>query len=295
MDEEQESGDQAIEHLKKHIDAVSPDVCAIHVSRDGNFTSTSTNPEDDETTCAYYPPLDSLRRPDGIKTITRTDLKEIDRLTPHVDLVFHESSPGVNSVRKVVFKYNMLGLRVPDLWDEMNLWMRLPRHPHVVPFDRVVVDELDGNVIGFTSVCIPGGTLDANRLRVFKLKWLEQLTRVVDDLNLKHGFMHQDIAARNLLIDPETDDLLLFDFNYSACIGTAGHFNDRDDVKGVIYTLYEIITGDEHFREVPHDSQSPADVQTMRTWPQHLAPAPGLAARPPRRGVSVIPGPLGEG
>ncbi|KAF6814421.1 hypothetical protein CPLU01_14409 [Colletotrichum plurivorum] len=131
--------------------------------------------------------------------------------------------------------------------------MRLPQHPNIVPFDRVVVDELDGNAIGFTSVYIPGGTLDANPSRVFKLKWLQQLTRVVDDLNLKHGIMHQDIS----------------DFNHSARIGTGGHSNDRDDVMGVIFILYEIITSDEHFREVLHDSQNPADIQTMRIWPPH--------------------------
>lgn len=125
------------------------------------------------------------------------------------------------------------------------------------------------NVIGFTSVYIPGGTLEANRSRVFKLKWLERLTRFVDDLNLTHGIMHQDIAARNLLIDPATDDLLLLDFNFSARIGTRGHFNDRDDVKRVIFILYETITRDEHFREVPHERQNPAHVQTVRTWPQH--------------------------
>ncbi|KAF6824621.1 hypothetical protein CMUS01_10148 [Colletotrichum musicola] len=269
MDEEQESADLAIEHLKRHIDGISPDTYAIHVSRDGSLISTSTNPEDDETTCAYYPPLWSLQRPDGIETITRTDLKEIDRLTPHVDLVSYDTSPGVSTGKNSVFKYNMLGLRVPDLWDEMNLWMRLPQHLNIVPFDRVVVDELDGNVIWFTSVYISGGMPNANRSRVFKLKWLEQLTRVIDDLNLKHGIMHQDIAARNILIDPATDDLMLFDFNFSARIGTAGHFSDRDDVKGVTFTLYEIITRDEHFREVPHDSQNPEDIQTMRTWPQH--------------------------
>ncbi|KAF9872932.1 protein kinase-like domain protein [Colletotrichum karsti] len=269
MDEEQDSEDLAIEHLEKHIDTLPPDVYAIHVSHDGHLISTSTDPEDDETTCVYYPPLEELQRPEGLRTITRSDLEEIDRICPNVDLVSYQAHPGVGGAKKVVFKYYFLYQFMHKLWHEMNLWMRLPPHPNIVKFDRLVVDELDGHVVGFTNVYIPGGTIEDNRARVFKLKWLEQLTRVVDDLNLKHGIVHQDIAARNLLVDPSTDNLLLFDFNHSGRIGGDGHVNERDDVKGVIFTLYEIITRDKHFREVPHDQQNPADVQSLDTWPQH--------------------------
>jgi hypothetical protein len=57
--------------------------------------------------------------------------------------------------------------------------------------------------------------------------------------------MHQDIAPRNLLIDEE-DNLRTFDFNYSIMIDK--HYTpDRDDIKGVIFTLYEIITLDGHY------------------------------------------------
>lgn len=70
-----------------------------------------------------------------------------------------------------------------------------------------------------TSLYIPGGSLDENKSRVFKLNWPEQLTHVVDDLNRKYGIAHQDIAARNLVIYSETDDLLIFDFNYSGRTG----------------------------------------------------------------------------
>ncbi|EXF86228.1 hypothetical protein CFIO01_02287 [Colletotrichum fioriniae PJ7] len=151
----------------------------------------------------------------------------------------------------------------------MNLWMRLPRHPNIVPFDRLVVDELEGRVVGFTSVYIPGGTLEDNQSRVFKLKWFEQLTGVVDVLNLKHGIMHQDIAARNLLVDLLTDNLQLFDFNFSGRIGGIGCIENRNDVNGVIFTLYEIITRDDHFRQVPHEEQNPDDVQGLSAWPKH--------------------------
>ncbi|KAK6225271.1 Serine/threonine-protein kinase Nek4 [Colletotrichum tabaci] len=151
----------------------------------------------------------------------------------------------------------------------MNLWMRLPKHPNIVLFDRLVLDKLNGHVVGFTSVYIPGGTIEDNRSRVFKLEWLKQLTRVVDDLNLKHGIMHQDIAPRNLLVDPSTDNILVFDFNYSGRIGGIGHISERDDVKGVIFTIYEIITLDKHFREVPYDQQDPTEIQALAAWHKH--------------------------
>ena len=101
------------------------------------------------------------------------------------------------------------------------------------------------------------------------LEWLRQLTCVIDDLNFKYGIVHQDVAARNLLVNPETDALMLFDFNYSGRIGDTGSGKDRDDVKGVIFTLHEIITRDTHFREVPHDQQNPADVEGLEEWIQH--------------------------
>ena len=45
----------------------------------------------------------------------------------------------------------------------MSLWCRL-QHPNIVPFDKVVVDELEGGLVGFTTKFIPGGTLDETSL-----------------------------------------------------------------------------------------------------------------------------------
>lgn len=95
------------------------------------------------------------------------------------------------------------------------------------------------------------------------------MTRVIDDLNLRYGIAHQDVAARNLLVNPETDALMLFDFNYSGQIGGPGYAADRDDVKGVVFTLYEIITRDMHFRDVPYSQQNPADVEGLEEWVRH--------------------------
>ncbi|WQF82555.1 Putative tyrosine-protein kinase, active [Colletotrichum destructivum] len=250
MDEEQDNEDLAIENLKKHIDKLPPDAYAILISPDGSLYPLSCNPEDDETTSVYYPPLEKLEPPEGIQTITRSDLEEIDRISSNVDLVSYQAHPDAGGGKKVVFKYYFL-------------------HPNIVPFDRLVLDELNGHVVGSTSVYIPGSTIEYNRSRVFKLEWLKQLTRVVDDLNLKHGIMHQDIAPRNLLVDPSTDNILVFDFSYSGRIGGIGHISKRDDVKGVIFITYEIITLDKHFREVPYDQQDPTEIQALAAWHKH--------------------------
>lgn len=185
MDEEQESEDVAIQHLRKHIDALEPDVYAVRQSKDGELLSVSKNPDDDEMTCVYYPPLQTL--PANIKTVFRSELVELDRLTPNVDLTSYAPYTSSTETRKVVFKYYFLLQFLDRVWHEMNLWMRLPPHPHIAPFDRVVLYELHGHVVGCTNLYIPGGTISENKSRVFKLEWLQQLTRVVDDLNLKHG------------------------------------------------------------------------------------------------------------
>jgi len=56
--------------------------------------------------------------------------------------------------------------------------MRIPKHPNIVPFDALVLDTVnsDDKVVGFLMRHVPGGTLDVNKDRIFKLKYLEQLT-----------------------------------------------------------------------------------------------------------------------
>jgi serine/threonine protein kinase len=95
-----------------------------------------------------------------------------------------------------------------------------------------------------------------------KLSWSQQLASVVDSINLELGIVHQDIAARNILIDresptSETGKIRLFDFDYGARVGLPGCFPEKSDVKGVIFTLYEIITLDDSYRSVPHHEQDP--------------------------------------
>ncbi|CAG7915461.1 unnamed protein product [Penicillium olsonii] len=145
----------------------------------------------------------------------------------------------------------------------MHLLRKLPPHPNFIPFDRVVLEDVEFRVIGFTTKYIPGGTLaDADRKGPFRFDWLRQLTEVVDFLNLELGIMHQDIAPRNLLVDPGTENIVLFDFDWAAN-GKEYLLDNRDDVSGVAFTLYEIITNDTHLTSIPHWDRNIGMVQDI--------------------------------
>ncbi|KAL4791602.1 hypothetical protein BDV19DRAFT_291933 [Aspergillus venezuelensis] len=143
----------------------------------------------------------------------------------------------------------------------------LPPHSNIVPIDRVILDDgdVEPRVLGFTTKYIPGGNLD-NAAVPFEFDWLRQLTRLVDWLNLEMGIMHQDIAPRNLLIDSDTKKLLLFDFDRAA-IGKKRLYDGRDDVAGVAFTMYELITGDTQFASIPHWERTIDLVQSLSEWP----------------------------
>ena len=259
----------ARETLEKHIRKLAPDVNTITVSGNGDLISVSTNPRDDGTLEVYYPPvteLDPMRFQTRI--LLRTDLIEIERLGPDADLGFYHTTCGLFR-KRVVFKYYTLRQFQNRRWKELNIWIRLPRsHPNIVHLDCVVLDEVERRIVGFTTLFVPGGTLNENKQRIFKLAWLNQLTRVVDDLNLKYGIMHQDIAPRNLVVDPKTDQLQILDFDFSCMIRTDHLSPGRDDVSGVLFTMYEIVTRDEHFREVPHEFQHSSEIERIE-WVKH--------------------------
>ncbi|KAH9888149.1 hypothetical protein F4778DRAFT_755240 [Xylariomycetidae sp. FL2044] len=274
MDGEQDDDSIAIEHFRRYSSQLSTDIYRIHVSHTGEIISTYTDPKDDETCCVHYPHLHEISLPKGIQTVRRDELEELERLGPDVDLVAYPPCLG-GSAKKVVFKYYFFWQYANASWKEMNLWMRLPRHPNIVPFDRVVVDELEGRVVGFTNDYVPGGSLEENKSRVFRLKWLQQLVKTVDDLNLRYGIAHQDIAPRNLVVDESTDSLMLFDFNFSARVNhpfspeeREVYDVDRNDVKGIIFTAYEIITQDSSLRSVPHEEQNLEDLM-LKEWGRH--------------------------
>ena len=244
-----------IDVLKRYIDLLAQNVHSITVDDEGLLVSVSSNPEDDQTQIIHYPRYSKVPSLQDCPIIRLSELTELDRLGPEVDLMSYVDGSGVP--RRVVFKYNIIAQWIRHIWKELHLTKSIPNHPHIVPFDRVVVEDDESRIIGFTTRYIPGGTFDANKNRVFRLLWLQQLTAVVDYLNLELGLIHQDIAPRNLVVDPDTNNLQLFDFDRAARVGEPDYIPERDDVKGVTFTLYEIITQDNHFRQVPFHEQDP--------------------------------------
>lgn len=158
---------------------------------------------------------------------------------------------------------------------------RLPPHPNLVVLNRLVLDEAnETQVVGFTTRYIPSKTLEAHQ-PPFKLKWLKQLMQTVDDLNLKQGIIHQDVIDRNLIIDPNTDSIVLMDFNvaYRVGIGITKHpgraeeakWAGRDDVKGVMLFLYEYITRDPALKAGCYDMSQVDETPLMdrAKWVKH--------------------------
>lgn len=80
--------------------------------------------------------------------------------------------------------------------------------------------------------------------------------------------MHQDIAPRNLLIDPCTSNIVLFDFDRAAS-GKRRLYDGRDDVTSVAFTLYELITNDDSFSAIPRWDRDIDMVQNISEWTSH--------------------------
>ncbi|KAF4449672.1 hypothetical protein F53441_7072 [Fusarium austroafricanum] len=191
----------------------SPEVRAVTVDGQGLIVDVSTDPEQDDTWFIGYLPLSTTESLHDCRTVNYSKLQELDQLGPGVDLSAYADENG--NPHKVAFKFNPIAKprRLHMAWDELHLLKSLPPHENIVPFDRVVLEDVERRVIGFTTKYIPGGTLDGLKVP-FRFEWLQQLTNVVDFLNLDLGIMHQGVAPRNLLIDPDTQRLLLFDFDW---------------------------------------------------------------------------------
>lgn len=258
--------DSELSILARLADYLSPEVRAITVDDDGLLTGVSTDPREDDTLFLAYIPFSLCGSLADCRTIQYSKLQELDRLGPFIDLVSYENENESRIPQKVVFKFNVLNkpLRMQMAWDELNILKKLPPHPNIIPFDRVVLEDQESRVVGFTTKHIPGGTL-ANPKILFRFEWLQQLTQVVDFLNLELGIMHQDVAPRNLLIDPYTHKIVLFDFDRAAS-GKKRLYEGRDDVAGVVFTLYELITNDTSFSDIPHWDRHIDMVQSISEW-----------------------------
>lgn len=258
--------EQCIEEqiMARFADVISSNIYSVTVDDDGMMTGFSDDPKEDITHFVAYLPFSIVKSLADCRTIQHSKLQELDRLGPDIDLSSYEDEHGVS--HKVAFKYNTSpkSRMLHQAWNEVHLLKSLPPHPNLVPFDRVVLDDVESRIIGFTTKYISGGTLEETNIP-FRFEWIQQLTQLVDFLNLDLGIMHQDIASRNLLIDPVTHKILLFDFNFAT--NRPDHLLDgRDDVTGVVTTLYELITNDLHIQNIPHWDRNIDMVQNVSEW-----------------------------
>ncbi|KAK4038569.1 hypothetical protein C8A01DRAFT_47835 [Parachaetomium inaequale] len=233
----------AADALTEHNHHVPPETVGIEVDETGRLVSFDTDPKQDTTEGTDHLLLEQYQLPPPIanKTVLRSELTEIRRFTTGVDVVAYPPSlsPSRRNKNRYVFKYAT----------------SLPGHPDMVLLDQIVLDEVTkSRVVGFTIKYIPSETLDKHR-PLFKLRWLKQLMQTVDDLNLKYGIIHQDIAHRNLIIDPNRDSIVLIDFNL-AC-------------RGVLVSLYEFITRDPALQEYALNMVDDKNFMDPAKWVKH--------------------------
>lgn len=266
----EEDEDIILEALAEHIDDDIPrDALLVEVGQAGELLSCSTVASKDRTQIPWYPYTTSS--PSHVPRVRRSELTEKERMGLQVDLVTCKSGSGdEQNIRRLAFKYYIHPDYIATTWNEVNCWMRIPSHPNIVPFYALVYDSVptlsfdsesvvtyyQDKVVGFTTCYIQGGTILDNLSRPFRLTHLRQLIDVVDYLNLELGIVHGDITTYNLLIEPDTDILKIFDFNLASHLGDTEGDNstrinnifsyeeERNDVKLTTFTLYEVITRD---------------------------------------------------
>lgn len=277
----------AAEVARRCVDELLPDDVMLRLSDDGKTITSSNNIEDDFGRFFLYPPWND--QPDDVKleTINRSELREEKRMYSLADIVSHVN--GDDPKHLAVFKIAVYESQVRWTWNEAHIMRGLKGHLSIIPFEKFVVDDAENRLVGWTSSFIPGGTLEDNHVHTdFRLSWLTQITQIVDDINLKYGIMHRDIAARNFLIDPQMKRLLLFDCNNGIQIGNNPvknpHFDGPPDVDGVIFTIYELLTFDKSFRDSKvfyRHEVSP--IEQMKDWAVKAKLEPGLDVATIRR------------
>lgn len=273
FDEMEKTQGICVAELKKHIDHLDKGVYGFSFSEPDGPITEFTDLANDSTNYVNYPRLSDLKVSHPIKTLHLGNLTELDRLGPEVDMVSYPDTAAAGAQddkakeTTAVFKYWLVLNAWERTWGELHILASLPRgHLNIVPFDSVVLDDVSGGIVGFTTIFIPGGTLaNTATTRTFRLQWLHQLIKLVDELNYDYGVMHQDIAPRNLLV--HEDELQLFDFNLSAMVGE-DCWPGREDGKGVIFTLHEIITRDERYLKLKADEIDAEAVMELE-WVKH--------------------------
>lgn len=240
-----EDPEEPINTLKRYIKDFSASVNALLVDNGGLLLGLSSEIQTQYLHDVNYPRSELLTSFKNVPTIRLSELTEETRLKPGVDAMTQTKNPET----KLVFKYVLASSQEHLMWKEMNILNSIPQHPNILPIHSLVLEDYELRVLGFATRYIPGGDMWQNRMP-FKMKWLKQLTDVVDYLNLELGIIHGDVFARNLLVDPETDNLLLIDFGRAQVLSSKNsEIDPLRDVPLVILTVYELLTLDQDVRD----------------------------------------------
>jgi len=253
------------------VDDLPPDTFALVLNRHGKVLWTSSDQEWNycDVQPGYKPSMHEYRLPRPFPTLLRSQLTLVGRLGRFVDKVTYPMSPwGEEDTRTAVFKYSH-----PTPWHEIQTLARLPaHHPHLISMECLVLEELTGlGVIGFTTRFIDAPTMDRWAPSCpFKLCWLREPRAVLDELHPQYGIHHLDLTSRNLLVDPDTDKLVVINLGLSDIHEPGGLRYDWDDLKAMIAFLYHRITLDTKYEDrLPDDAEEAPLLLTRDRWFKH--------------------------
>ncbi|KAF2227448.1 hypothetical protein BDZ85DRAFT_3544 [Elsinoe ampelina] len=256
-----------IEELFATVESIPSQAWSLELGEGFRLVSTDRLPPSGDFRCApYHPHLSDSRMLSNARTVTRAHLVEDERLGWRVDKCHYITESMIR--KDVIFKYDFIPTSLPNSWDEIHTHYQLSGHPLIVSFDRVVVDEVEGRIVGFTTEFIPGGALDSMVSPQFTLRHFQQLTDVIDDLNIGYRVQHCDVHPRNILLDLASDSIRLLDFNYAERIDVNPR-SDRNDEAGVAFTLYELATHDYELRGRHAQYPSVQAILNKTDWPLH--------------------------
>ncbi|KAI1095973.1 kinase-like domain-containing protein [Rostrohypoxylon terebratum] len=257
---------QNVARVWQHL---SHEVVVIRIDAEGRLEEATPNPADADRlrrnsfirTIADIPrPLLSDTPFSNWPTLQHSQLIELDRLTRNVDVV----KVAGESEAPLVVKWMLTDDGLMHYWNEMNIQKALKPHPSILPLDRIVLDKAGGHIIGIATKFIKGGTLSSLGSRTFKLKWLKQLTKVLDFIHLDQGIVHGDLKFDNILIDGEAGRLLIFDFDRARDISDE---NIEMEMHQMVWNLYGLLTQDDDIMWGCSHDFDPKILEETAIWP----------------------------
>ncbi|KAI1747832.1 hypothetical protein F4782DRAFT_519471 [Xylaria castorea] len=258
--EDYEIENLARDAFKVYWNLLSPCVRVIALDENQRLQAVSSNPaeligfpEDGVNTLVSYfawPRFEDFKELCQLETVHRSDLVEIDRLAPRVDVMEDKS----RNDQRIVAKWFLGHAR--HTWREMLTLQSMPLHPHIVSIHNIILD--DERIVGWASKHVDG-------------------TDTLDHLHLELGILHGDLQLKNILVDRATDNILLVDFE------NVGMVNEKQlqwEFNQLTWSVYEIITHDlalveeKLYDNTPDDENpdaiyacDPSVINEMSEWP----------------------------